>query len=164
MISHGDELGRTQHGNNNVYGQDSQLSWIDWNDARNHELLTRFTATLTRLRATHPIFRRRRFFNGEPVAGSKAPDIAWLRRDGQPMTDQDWRTHGARTVAVFLNGQGIPELDALGEHIVDDSFLLLFNASTGTTEFILPDQASGQMWETAGDCGSNGVSGLTRRA
>jgi isoamylase len=151
MISHGDELGRTQHGNNNVYGQDNELSWIDWDDARNHELLTRFTAALTRLRAEHPLFRRRRFFNGEPVAGSKVADIAWLRRDGQPMTAADWTERSKETMTVFLNGEGIPERDALGEPIEDKSFLLLFNPLGEGVSFVLPDRTYGRTWETVVD-------------
>src|SRR5690349_7994656 len=104
MISHGDELGRTQAGNNNVYCQDNEISWVDWEDARHSDVLTRFTASLTRLRAEHPIFRRRRFFNGEPVPGSKLTDIAWLRRDGAPMTAEDWTVGTLATMTVFLNG------------------------------------------------------------
>ena len=126
MIVHGDELGRTQQGNNNVYCQDNELSWIDWDEARVYDSLTHFTAELTHLRAQHPLFRRRRFFDGQPVGDSGVADIAWLRRDGNPMTERDWRT--GSTITVFLNGRGIPEPDALGEPIVDDSFLLLFNA------------------------------------
>jgi isoamylase len=151
MISHGDELSRTQHGNNNVYGQDNQLSWVDWADARRHDVLTRFTASLTRLRADHPIFRRRRFFTGEPVGDAKLPDIAWLRVDGTPMTDGDWNAQTATTMTVFLNGDGIPERDALGEPIVDDSFLVLFNPLGDAVSFTLPERAYGRTWESVVD-------------
>ncbi|BFU45389.1 glycogen debranching protein GlgX [Krasilnikovia sp. MM14-A1004] len=150
MIAHGDELGRTQHGNNNVYCHDSELSWVDWASAGEHEVLTRFTAQLTRLRAEHPLFRRRRFFTGEPVGDAKLPDIAWLRRDGAPMTAEDWSAPHA-TMTVFLNGNGIHEGDALGEPIVDDSFLLLFNPLGGTTAFTLPDRGYGRSWEIVVD-------------
>ena len=142
MLSHGDEMGRTQHGNNNVYCQDNELSWVDWADARHHDVLTRFTAALTRLRAEHPIFRRRRFFHGD--------DIAWLRRDGTPMTEEDWKVGGG-TVAVFLNGKRIPECDALGEAIEDDSFLLVFNPLGEGVSFVLPDRTFGRTWETVID-------------
>jgi len=151
MIAHGDELGRTQGGNNNVYAQDNEISWIDWTDARHHDVQTVFTRQLTRLRAEHPIFRRRRFFTGAPAGESKLPDIAWLRLDGTPMRDEDWSPEASRTVAVFLNGHGIPESDALGEAIVDDSFLTLFNPSPEDVEFTLPDPAYGQAWEIAVD-------------
>jgi glycogen operon protein len=151
MISHGDELSRTQHGNNNVYCQDSEISWVDWADARNHDVQTRFTASLTRLRAEHPLFRRRRFFTGEPVGDHKLPDIAWLRLDGAPMTDGDWNAPSATTMAVFLNGDGIPERDALGEPIVDASFLVLFNPLGEPAAFTLPDRSYGRGWETVVD-------------
>ncbi|MBL7257720.1 glycogen debranching protein GlgX [Paractinoplanes lichenicola] len=147
MISHGDELGRTQGGNNNVYCQDNEISWIDWQDARNQDVLTGFTRRLTELRAKHPIFRRRRFFTGDPLGDDKVPDIAWLRRDGQPMTEADWNTRSGMTMTVFLNGHGIPERDALGEPIIDDSFLLLFNPLGENVEFTLPDRAFGRTWE-----------------
>jgi len=147
MLSHGDELGRTQGGNNNVYCQDNEISWVDWVDARNQDVLTRFTRRLTRLRADHPIFRRRRFFNGDPVGDTKVPDIAWLRRDGEPMTEDDWNTRSGMTMTVFLNGHGIPERDALGEPIVDDSFLLLFNPLGDQVAFTLPPREFGRTWE-----------------
>ena len=147
MISHGDELGRTQHGNNNVYCQDSELSWIDWDDARNHDVLTRFTAKLTALRAEHPIFRRRRFFDGHQVEASGVEDIAWFRRDGEPMAKDDWTGDTADTIAVFLNGNGIPERDALGEPIVDDSFLILFNPLSERANFTLAPKTYGRSWE-----------------
>ena len=116
MIAHGDELGRTQQGNNNVYCQDNELSWVDWDDARDHDVLTVFTARLTALRAEHPIFRRQRFFQGRPIQRLQAwTDIAWLRPDGEPMTDEDWHADSPARHDVFLNGHGIPERDALGE-------------------------------------------------
>ena len=148
MIAHGDELGRTQHGNNNVYCQDNELSWIDWADARDNDLLTEFTARLLALRRAHPVFRRQRFFQSRPIHGSSVDDIAWLRPDGQQMSDQDWTTGYARTVAIFLNGQGIPDRDAVGERVVDDSFLLLINAHHQQITFTLPDESYGRSWET----------------
>jgi glycogen operon protein len=151
MISHGDELGRTQRGNNNVYGQDNELSWVDWADARHHDVLTVFTTALSRLRAAHPVFRRRRFFQGRPMPGEKAPDIAWLRRDGEPMTEADWTAQSGMTMTVFLNGQGIPERDALGEPIVDDSFLVLFNPLGEEVAFTLPPRAFSRAWTTVVD-------------
>jgi glycogen operon protein len=151
MIAHGDELGRTQRGNNNVYCQDNELSWIDWDEARIYDSLTHFTARLARLRAEHPIFRRRRFFDGQPVAASGIGDIAWLRADGEPMAEQDWLTGEPSTIAVFLNGYGIGEPDALGERIVDDSFLLLFNPLADGVTFALPGEAYGELWEVVAD-------------
>ncbi|WP_433789956.1 glycogen debranching protein GlgX [Actinoplanes sp. CA-252034] len=149
MIAHGDELGRTQRGNNNVYCQDSEISWIDWVDARHEDVLTGFVRRLLKLRADHPIFRRRRFFSGQPAGDSALPDIAWLRRDGQVMTDADWNTHSGMTMTVFLNGHGIPERDALGEEIKDDSFLVLFNPLDSDVAFTLPGRDYGRTWEVA---------------
>ncbi|MBO3743655.1 glycogen debranching protein GlgX [Actinoplanes flavus] len=149
MIAHGDELGRTQRGNNNVYCQDNEISWVDWVEARNEDVLTGFARRLLKLRADHPIFRRRRFFTGDPAGDSKLPDIAWLRRDGQVMTESDWNTRSGMTMTVFLNGHGIPERDALGEEIRDDSFLLLFNPLDEDVAFTLPDRDYGRTWEVA---------------
>jgi isoamylase len=151
MLAHGDELGRTQHGNNNVYCQDSKISWVDWADARQHSVLTEFTGALTRLRAAHPVFRRRRFFQGRPIRGSNIEDIAWLRPDGQQMSDEDWNVGFAKTVGIFLNGRGIPERDALGERISDDSFLLLINAYHRPITFTMPDASYGGSWEIVVD-------------
>jgi glycogen operon protein len=150
MISHGDELSRTQHGNNNVYCQDSEISWIDWADAREHEVLTEFTAALARLRAEHPVFRRRRFFQGRPITGSDIHDIAWLRPDGRDMRPEDWGV-GILSLAIFLNGKGIPEVDDLGAPIVDDSFLLLVNAHHQQVTFTVPGEAYGHAWDTVVD-------------
>ncbi|WP_219419970.1 glycogen debranching protein GlgX [Pseudonocardia nigra] len=151
MLSHGDELGRTQSGNNNVYCQDNELSWVDWKRAREHSVFTDFVAEVAALRAAHPVFRRRRFFQGRPIRGSNIEDIVWLRPDGQEMTDDDWGPGFARTLGVYLNGDGIPERDAVGERVVDDSFLLLFNAHHQPIPFTLPGEAFGRVWEIAVD-------------
>ncbi len=131
MIAHGDELGRTQQGNNNVYCQDNELSWIDWENADSD--LIEFTRTVSALRAAHPVFRRRRFFSGSPVrrrGGDRLPDIAWFAPDGSEMGDEDWDSGFAKSIAVYLNGQGIPDLDVRGQRVTDDSFML---CSTPTT-------------------------------
>ena len=151
MIAHGDELSRTQQGNNNVYCQDNELSWVDWEAARESDVLTEFTARLIRLRQEHPIFRRQRFFQGRPIKGSNIDDIAWLRPDGEEMDDQDWENGYARSVAIFLNGHGIPDRDQLGERVVDDSFLLLINGHYEPVAFTLPDERHGRSWEVAVD-------------
>ncbi len=151
MIAHGDELGRSQHGNNNGYCQDNEISWVDWDDAQKHSVLTDFTAQLTQLRAAHPVFRRRRFFQGRPITDSSIEDIAWLRPDGEQMNDEDWSTGFAKAVAIFLNGRGIPDRTALGEPITDDSFLLLINAHHQPITFTLPNQTYGLAWEIVMD-------------
>jgi glycogen operon protein len=160
MISHGDELGRTQQGNNNVYCQDNEISWIDW--ARADTELMEFTRAVSALRAAHPVFRRRRFFSGRPVrqrGGGGLPDIAWFAPDGSEMTDEDWESGFAKSVAVYLNGQGIPDLDDRGQRVTDDSFLLWFNAHYEPIDFALPAEEFGTAWvpvlytatETEGD-------------
>jgi isoamylase len=147
MLLHGDELGRTQHGNNNVYAQDSELAWIDWERAKDFEVLTDFTARLTRLRREHPVFRRRRFFRGLPVKGSPLEDIGWYTPAGEGMSDEDWETGYARSVAVFLNGEAIREPDTRGEPVTDDQFWMLLNGHHEAIEFVLPDVGAGERWE-----------------
>jgi isoamylase len=151
MIAHGDERGRTQQGNNNVYCQDNELSWVKWDAAPAKRELTGFTSRLVELRRDHPIFRRQRFFQGRPIRGSNIDDIAWLRPDGQLMDDEDWNTGYARSIAVFLNGQGIPDRDSLGARVVDDSFLLLINAWHELITFALPDPDYAPGWRTVLD-------------
>ncbi|MFI6599923.1 glycogen debranching protein GlgX [Nonomuraea sp. NPDC050536] len=145
MLSHGDELGRTQKGNNNAYCQDNELSWVDWSDVRENWLLLEFTQRLAELRKKHPVFRRRRFFYGKPARGLS--DIAWLKPEGSTMTDADWNAGFAKSLAVFLNGEAITEPDRRGRRIVDDSFLLLFNAHYDTIRFTIPKDY-GEMWQT----------------
>ncbi len=147
MICHGDELGRTQSGNNNGYCQDSELTWIDWAAADTG--LLEFTRTVSALRANHPVFRRRRFFSGKPVGRrgqDGLPDIAWFAPDGDEMTDEDWGASFAKSVAVFLNGHGITDRDARGQRVLDDSFLLCFNAHYEAIEFTLPPKEFGAAW------------------
>lgn len=137
MISHGDELGRTQHGNNNVYCQDNEISWIDWENA--DEDLQAFTRRLIELRQNHPVFRRRRFLAGGPLGEDVAKrDIAWLTHDAKLMTDEDWNFDFGRSLMVHLNGQGIVEPDLHGRPIEDDSFILCFNAYHEALTFTMP--------------------------
>jgi len=143
MILHGDELGRTQRGNNNVYCQDSELSWIDWSDV--DEDLLDFTRKLIALRTGHPVFQRRRFLTGEADSNG-VPDIAWLRPDGTAMADDDWVQPSAGPLTVFLNGDAITEHGPRGEEINDDSFLLLFNPSWQAADLTLPGEKHGWEW------------------
>ena len=151
MLLHGDELGRTQQGNNNVYAQDNELAWVDWERAREFDFLTDFTGTLAALRRDHPVFRRRRFFVGRPAAGVALQEIGWFTPAGDAMSDQDWESGYARSVAVFLNGDEIHEPDLRGEKVTDDSFFLLFNGHFEPIEFTLPDVGTGQTWEVSID-------------
>jgi isoamylase len=151
MILHGDELGRTQLGNNNGYAQDNEVSWVDWDRARDFEVLTDFVAKLVAFRKDHPVFRRRRFFTGRQVRGSDLQDIGWFEPSGERMTDEQWESGAARTLMVFLNGDGIREPDPRGEPMTDDSFFLLFNGSAEPTEFTLPDFDTAERWAVVVD-------------
>ncbi|RMI29156.1 glycogen debranching protein GlgX [Nocardia stercoris] len=153
MLLHGDEFGRTQLGNNNAYCQDSPLSWIDWTLADTHADLLAFTRTVFALRAAHPVFRRRRFFDGHPGPGQPAcGDIAWLTPAGAEMTAADWESGFARSLTVFLNGDAIAEPGPQGERVRDDSFLLCFNAHDEALEFTVPGTEFAPEWEVALDC------------
>ncbi|MGZ4635947.1 glycogen debranching protein GlgX [Oryzihumus sp.] len=153
MIAHGDEVGRTQRGNNNAYCQDSELAWIDWDlDAERNDLLA-FTSRLVQLRKNHPVFRRRRFFAGDAAHGGRSElgDIEWFAPQGTEMDELDWRNGYARSLMVFLNCEAIPEPDRLGRPIVDQHFLLLFNAHSEPVEFTLPPGDYGAEWEVVLD-------------
>jgi isoamylase len=163
MIAHGDELSRTQQGNNNAYCQDNELAWVDWDRARDSEVLSEYVARIAELRTRHPIFRRQRFFQGRPIVGSDIHDIAWLRPDGQHMTSDDWGRARTTSLAIFLNGRGIPDRDQLGAPIVDDSFLLLINAHHQHVTFTVPDAGYGQIWETVADTADPLLARKTRR-
>ena len=146
MICHGDELGRTQLGNNNGYCQDNELTWIDWGKVDTD--LVEFTRRLAELRHGHPVLRRRRFFDGRPVRrGQGLPDIEWFTPDGTRMTEEHWDSGFGRSIAAFLNGQGIPDLDARGQRVTDDSFVLAFSAHDEGIDFTLPGAEYGRNWE-----------------
>ncbi|GGQ00586.1 glycogen debranching protein GlgX [Streptomyces roseolilacinus] len=154
MLSHGDEFGRTQHGNNNAYCQDGELSWVHWPDADAEEArsLLEFTRSMVWLRRDHPVFRRRRFFHGRPVEGTHddLSDIAWFTPDGREMTARDWQAAHARALSVFLNGHAISEPGPRGERISDDSFLLMFNAGADDLDFAVPVD-HGRQWQVVVD-------------
>ena len=153
MLLGGDELGRTQGGNNNAYCQDSGISWYDW-EHLDGDLLA-WTEAVVALRRSHPVLRRRRFFQGRPLRSSQRrgalPDIGWFKPDGQEMTDTDWRVGYAKSLAVFLNGSAIPDPDELGRPVVDDSFYLLFNAWDQELGFTLPGPRWGRAWTVSLD-------------
>jgi glycogen operon protein len=147
MLCGGDEIGRVQRGNNNAYCQDNELSWFDWTlDQPRRELLafTRYTIELVR---RHPVFRRRRFFQGRRIRGSEVKDLSWFRPDGKEMTDDDWNEAIARALGLRLAGDTIEEVDIQGERIVDDTLLMLLNAHHETVPFILPAHRPGVRWE-----------------
>ena len=145
MLLGGDEFGRTQHGNNNAWCQDNEISWFDWESA-DHDLIE-FVRRLIRIRRDHPVFRREAFLTGREVRGSGLPDVWWFRPDGRRMTQKDWQRPDAHTLGVFLNGDEIPTRTSSGESVVDDSFLLLFNAYGETITFTLPARRFGARWQ-----------------
>lgn len=165
MLAHGDEMGRTQNGNNNVYCQDSPLSWMDWSLPRTHSDLLAFARRASALRAAHPVFRRRRFLAGRPVRDEHRPDIAWLTPTGREMTTEDWDSGFGKVLAVYLGGDAIPEPDHRGRRVVDDSFLLFFNAHDADIEFAVPSGPEESRWVGELDtCSPTGTTDLVAHA
>lgn len=165
MICHGDEMGRTQAGNNNVYCQDNELSWVNWNLNATQQDLLHFTRKVIKLRKDHPVLRRRRFFYGDAAHGgeSKLQEIGWLRPSGEHMRDEDWTDWYARSLMVYVNGHAISEPNLHGEKIVDKSFLLLVNASEEDIEFTIPTEPTGssKAWKVVID--TQPTKGLPRK-
>jgi glycogen operon protein len=151
MICGGDEMGRTQGGNNNAYCQDNEISWLHWDlDERRRDLLE-FAREASRLRREHPAFRRRKFLSGKHIRGSELEDVTWLRPDGTEMQDGDWSEDFVRSFGMLLAGDALMEWNEEGERIFDDTFLLLFNAWHDPVRFTLPDTPSPARWEVALD-------------
>ena len=147
MLCGGDEIGRTQQGNNNAYCQDNEISWFDWRlDKRRRDLLG-FTRCLIELRRRHPVLRRRQFFYGRRIRGSEVKDLAWFRPDGKEMTEEDWTNPQTRCLGLRLAGDAIEEVDAQGNPILDDTLLILLNAYHEPLPFILPAHRPGVKWE-----------------
>jgi len=150
MLVGGDELGRTQNGNNNAYCQDNEISWFDWNLGDEQRALFDFTRKVIKLRAEHPTFRRAGFFRGRPIRGLGVDDIVWLRHDGQPMSDDDWQNPITSSFAMYLAGAGVDRTDEQGNPIHDDDFLLAMNASGADLELVLPqlgNRSDSHAWE-----------------
>jgi isoamylase len=148
MLLHGDEGGRTQDGNNNTYAQDGPISWMHWDEL--DAPLVDFTADVARLRREHPTFRRRRFFTGtdvRPGDGDRLDDIVWLHPDGRAMEDADWEEPDKRAIGMYLNGHGIVGADARGQDVVDDHFLLYFNAAGDDVPLTLPAEEYAAAWD-----------------
>jgi len=144
MLLGGDEIGRTQRGNNNAYCQDDEISWYDW--AQADQSLLQFTRSLLRLRQRHPVFCRRRWFQGRPIHGSGVSDIGWFTPGGTEMSEEDWRAGFAKSLGVFLNGDAIPTPNERGERVVDQSFYMMFNAHHEPLTFTLPEAKWGTRW------------------
>ena len=146
MLSHGDELGRTQHGNNNAYCQDNETSWIDWHiDSRDRGLLD-FTRYIIGLRKANPVFRRRSFFSGRPIDEEGTRDVKWLRPDGQEMTETDWRSADSRVLGMLLHGEATDDVDERGRPIEGETLLLLLNAGPRARYFQLPELDEPGRW------------------
>jgi glycogen operon protein len=138
LLVAGDEMGRTQHGNNNAYCHDSELVWIDWELDADARALAQFVAKLIRLRNAHPLFRRRTFFRGRAVRDPQMKDISWLSSDGREMSDHDWNKSVARSLGVLISGRGLTERDELARLVEDDDLLLLINGHDEPIAFVLP--------------------------
>jgi glycogen operon protein len=147
MISHGDERGRTQLGNNNGYCQDNPLSWLDWQLDDERRALLDFTKKLIALRRAHPVLHRASFFKGRPLRGSQVSDILWFRHDRSEMSDEDWSNPETRSLGIFLAGEGIDEPDGDGNPLSDDDFLLLVNSHSEPITFALPFEKDEREWQ-----------------
>ncbi|MDQ4065824.1 MAG: glycogen debranching enzyme, partial [Actinomycetota bacterium] len=147
----GDEMGRTQHGNNNAYCQDNEVSWFDWGQREENLILLGWMRRVMDFRASHPVFRRRGWFQGRPLRGAEVSDIAWFDPSGDEMGEEQWEQGFAHTVGVYLNGEQIAQRGPRGEKITDDSFLLLFNAHDSAIDFTLPSPQWADEWAIAID-------------
>jgi glycogen operon protein len=158
MMLGGDEIARTQQGNNNAYCQDNEIAWYDWANA--DSALLQFTRQLIQLRARHPVFCRRRWFQGRPLRGTDVSDIGWFTPGGQEMSEEDWSNGFAKSLGVFLNGRAIPTPNERGEQIFDDSFYVVFNAHHEPLDFMLPDERWGTRWGVVLDTNEQGTHSL----
>jgi glycogen operon protein len=147
MICGGDEVGRTQRGNNNAYCQDNEVSWFDWNLNPGSERLLKFTRRLIRLRLEHPELHRRKFFQGRPLCADNMKDLVWIRPDGGEMSGGEWRDTTRQAFGYRLCGLAMDEVNERGEPITDDTLLVLFNAGAEKVQFVLPDAHPGNAWE-----------------
>ncbi|MBI2965628.1 MAG: glycogen debranching protein GlgX [Chloroflexi bacterium] len=157
MMLGGDEIGRTQRGNNNGYCQDNEVSWFDWQNV--DTVLLEFVRGLIRLQKDHPVFRRRRWFQGRPIYGTENRDIAWFTPAGKEMTEDDWKPGVAGSLGVFLNGEGIASPDPRGERVVDDTFYVMFNPFHEAVSFKLPPRRWGGAWAAVLDTTTGFVDG-----
>ncbi len=151
MLLGGDEIGRTQRGNNNGYAQDNEISWYDWTLDRHARQLLAFTRALIKVFSAHPVLRRRRFFQGRQIRGSRVKDLTWFAPDGTEMNDEQWDAPGVRTLAVQYAGDAIDERGPRGEKIVDDTLLVILNADERPVAFTLPNHEAARRWEVVFD-------------
>ena len=148
MISGGDEIGRTQHGNNNAYCQDNETSWTRWDLSADQRELMEFTRRLIQIWKANPVLRRRKFLQGRRIRGADVTDISWLDTSGGEMTDEMWNSPDVRTLGMRLNGEAIDEANERGERVVGDTLLVIFNAGSAAEPFVLPEAGTSRWWET----------------
>jgi glycogen operon protein len=147
MICGGDEIGRTQRGNNNAYCQDNEISWFDWHlDPEDNELF-QFTCSVIALRRKHPALHRRKFFRGRQIRGADVKDITWVRSDGHEMTDAEWDAPWVRSIGMRLDGRNLGEMDTSGRLLADDDLFVILNAHHEGVNFIIPLWDSEERWE-----------------
>jgi len=159
MISHGDELGRTQRGNNNAYCQDNEMSWIAWNLDADRRALLSFTSKLIHFRLSQPALRRRRYFQGRSIRGGEVKDVAWLAPDGREMTDGLWNADSVHSLGMLLNGNAIEEVDERGNPVVGDTLLVLLNGHSDPVQFRLPPLDEKHQWRRVIDTFDGAVVG-----
>ena len=147
MISHGDELARSQLGNNNAYCQDNELAWLNWTETPDKQAFCQFVSQLIHLRLSQPVFRRRKYFQGRSIRGGGVKDVAWLAPDGREMTDEAWNTDFARSLGMMLSGNAIEEVGERGEPVTGDTLLVLLNAHSDKVPFTLPALDADQQWQ-----------------
>ena len=148
MISGGDEMGRSQRGNNNAYCQDNEISWTHWDLSPADRDFLDFTKRVVRICKENPVLRRRKFFQGRHIRGADVQDIAWVDASGREMTDSAWNSPDVRRLGVRLNGDAIYEVDERGERVTGDTLVLLFNAEKDPVPFVLPATTPEERWET----------------
>jgi len=151
MLLAGDAIGHTQKGNNNAYCQDNEISWLNWDFDQEDRKLLAFVQKMIKLRKEHPVFRRRRFFQGRPIKGAGVKDILWLTPHGREMTDEEWKESSAQCLGMFLTGEGLGESGPRGEPVTDDNFLLIINANHEDMPFSLPALAPPATWRAIVD-------------
>jgi glycogen operon protein len=151
MLLMGDEVGRTQRGNNNGYCQDNELSWMDWESTAEADPLSAFVKDVLAIRRRHPAIERRRYFRGERVHGSELKDITWFRTDGQELGPKDWASPELASLAMLIDGQAMDERDALGQAVGDDLLCLVLNAESRDVRYVLPAAVSRLAWDVALD-------------
>ena len=148
MVLGGDELGHTQHGNNNAYCQDNELSWLDWELDGDRQAFLEFSCALIAMRRRHPVFRRRRFLQGDSVTADGLKEILWLSPDGREMTETEWAVPFARCLGLYLAGAAIERRDRRGRLVTDNNFVLLCNAHHEPIPFQLPAPLAEKVWWT----------------